>query len=421
MRVFAPVRATTIVLGLVLGLCAGVRAQDDEPPAWKLDPYTRNDPDAWAAAGYAPATRFGFGDDHGTRDVEELLGGVHLIWVETAHFRLGSTLPEVKLENSERKTVRAELERLAERLPKVKPSTRSLDPWLRLHLYAMRLEDTYAAFQERLGVTDADFPAAGWSPPVAVEGEPAPELGEWRGEGPYLGLREKFPVLLLEKKSSLGRYCNRWGTPVAAPAPQRFSFQRRGCLGFATAWEFFEGKWKLDAALHAHVVWNLIQNLATGYKGYRHVLPAWFADGLASWYQRQVDPRYPTFSGLAAGNQLAAEEWDWPPKVRARVKHDYYPSLDAMLGWRLGDTREFADTMMCWSKVDWLMAHDDDHAMGRFVEALKAPIVAPPDRAPNEDEVEARARQALQDVWGLEPAAFDSAWSQWVLDRYPKK
>jgi hypothetical protein len=399
--------AALAALALLLApAVAGQEASRDE----LVDPYTKFEPEAWAAAGYEKSRRFGFGDGHGTQDVEDLLGEVQLLWVETEHFRIGSSLPEHKLENEERKAMKEELGRLKERLPKLKTNTRVLDRWLRLHLYAMRLEDAYADFLGRMGLTDSDFPDAEGRVP---EGQPV------RGAGPYLGMKEKFTVLLLEKKSSLARYNGRWGQG-GPPSPQRFNFHRRGTMGMATCWEFFEGEWKRDAALHGHVVWNVVQLFVSSFKGYTHMVPPWFADGMASWYQRRIDPHFPTYSNLAGGNKLAAKEWNWPPKVRARVKADYYPSLDEMMGWRQADPRDYSDAMMAWSKVDWLLSHDDG-AFATFMERLHDPIPVETARAITEAESEVRCREALELAWGKDPAALDAAWSDWVMKAYPKK
>ncbi|RKY21829.1 MAG: hypothetical protein DRQ55_03065 [Planctomycetota bacterium] len=440
---------------VALTLAPAARGQDDDedPRVELIDPYTRFDPEAWAAAGYEPSRRFPFGDDHGTREVEELLGEVQLLWVETAHFRIGSSLPAHKLENDEKKAMKVELGRLRERLPKVKKSARVLDRWLRLHLYAMWLEETYDDFLGRLQLTDADFPTvaevqaaaaaaeaaraaaaereaapedgsladAGSSPgdgnsPAAADSAPAPAL---RGAGPYLGMREKFCVLLLEKKSSLGRYCTRWGMQGPA-SPQRFNFHRRGCMGMATSWEFFDEDWKREDALRGSVTWSVLQMLSSSFKGYAHMPPAWFADGLSAWYQRRVNPRFPTFSSMEGSGRLAAKQWNWPPKVRARVKADYYPTLDEMLGWRRSDVHGYADHMLAWSRVDWLMNHDEG-AFGRFMERLKDPLPVEPGVAPSEDDVEPRAREALELAWGMTPEQLDAAWAEWVLDTYPRK
>ena len=167
-----------------------------EAPA-EVDPYTGGEPAALLEAGYVSYGPFEWADGHDTRAIEEILG-LPVLWVETAHFRLGSTLWEYRVsdDRDEKRKLRAELEKLREFLPNVPKRTRDIDPWLRLHLYAMRVEQTYSQFLEDFGLEDLDFPSA-----PAAKRRPHP-----MGRGPYLGMQEKFTILLTEKASTLGRY-----------------------------------------------------------------------------------------------------------------------------------------------------------------------------------------------------------------------
>ena len=117
------------------------------------DPYTRGGKEKYVeAAGYASMGGFEFGArDDTTTEVSALLEGVEVRWIETAHFELGIALPKVKVTKEERKKVKAELAKLQKALPVVKPDTKFLDPWLRAHLYAQRLEEHYARLQEIMG------------------------------------------------------------------------------------------------------------------------------------------------------------------------------------------------------------------------------------------------------------------------------
>src|SRR5262245_20697831 len=178
----------SLLLLLALGRFAA--AQGEIKPFPKVDPYTKDDPGAKEKAGYASYGPFRFGDDHTTSQIETTLGGIPLIWVETEHFKLGSALPEHALtgDAAESKKLKKELERLAERLPDVKVKVKKLDPWLRLHLFAQRLEDLYAGFLTRFRLAESDFPTA---PPDASK----KQAGGYMGEGRYLGMPAKFTVL----------------------------------------------------------------------------------------------------------------------------------------------------------------------------------------------------------------------------------
>src|SRR5262245_53415678 len=193
-----------VILSLTLaGLAAAQNPQNplgEIKPFPKIDPYTKDAPDAKTKAGYASFGPFRFGDAHTTTQIEETLGGIPLIWVETEHFKLGSGLPEYAIADDaqEKEHIRAELERLAARLPDVKPKLKKLDPWLRLHLYAQRLEDLYRGFLAEFDLEESQFPNA---PP-----DPKRRTGPYMGEGRYLGMSSKYTVLLFDKKSALSRY-----------------------------------------------------------------------------------------------------------------------------------------------------------------------------------------------------------------------
>jgi hypothetical protein len=99
------------------------------------DPYTAGDEAALGKAGYVSFGPFEFGTNHTTTDVEALLPNEPLVWIETAHFRIGSALPALSITSSKDREwvtkVREELMQVALRLPSVNPNTSRLDPWLR--------------------------------------------------------------------------------------------------------------------------------------------------------------------------------------------------------------------------------------------------------------------------------------------------
>src|SRR5260221_3805982 len=109
----------------------------------KTDPYTRGAKEELARAGYASLGPFHWADGIETQDIEETFGGLRVLWVETAHFKLGSTLPtyECPPDDLEKTRLKDELARLGKRLPRARREAAKLDPWLRLHLYAQPLDE----------------------------------------------------------------------------------------------------------------------------------------------------------------------------------------------------------------------------------------------------------------------------------------
>lgn len=399
---------------LLLGAPSAARAACQDVPdaeqGWQDDPYTDGDAELVRAAGYVSVGRhMVWGDDHGTREITTMLGAVPILWAETPHFRIGSTLPEYKLQADEKDKIRPELRRLKQRLPGIKDGSRSLDRWLRLHLYAQRLEETYSEFSALLGVSDADFPAEG-----VERAADAPYMGT----GPYLGRRGKYLVLLFETKSALGRYTVRCGAGQGGESPLQHAFHGNGSMLFGTAAEFFENRFDNDTALHCHVTWNLTQVLLNGFKDYYHATPRWISDGLGYWYMRRAHEEYPTFSLLKEPSSQVTSENDWARKVRARVKADVYPSAEDVMHWQQTDVLDFANHTMMWSRVDFLMAEKRE-AFGRFLHRLKDPI--PLDgRTPAIEDVFRRQDEAFAaEVFAQ--SDFDEAWKEWVLETYPRK
>lgn len=398
-------------LVLLLASAAGPAAQGGAKSFPKVDPYTKNGPDAVEKAGYASLGPFRFGADHTTDQVERLLDGVPLLWVETEHFKLGSGLPEYTLgDAAEKERVRGELERLSHKLPSVKPKTKKLDPWLRLHLFAQRLEELHARFLSTFDLREGEFPTA---PPD----EATRHSSGYMGEGRYLGMSSKFTVLLFAKKSHLARYSGVY-LGQAFEAPTRLYVAGIDSWIYLTAAEFLEGEYDNDAALTCEVVGAVAKNLAAGVRGASVPLPFAVGEGLAHWFAREIDPRYRFFAGLDPSQLHIDEEWNWAPRVRDRVEHRVFPSMEDMLAWTEASPLEWADHLMLWSRIDYLFAREDG-AAGRFLRALKAPF--PAEGAPSAEALAARTRESLAAATDTDLAGFDAAWSAWVLASYPAK
>lgn len=391
--------ALLFVVGSALSAQGGKRV-----PFSRTDPYTKSAPAKVEQAGYVSLGPFRFGDDHTTAQVETALEGVPLIWVETAHFKLGSGLPEYRLgdDKLERERVRVELEILATRLPDVKVKTKELDPWLRLHLLALRLETLYADFQRHLGLREGEFPALGEDP-----GDGS------RGRGPWLGMGGKFTVLVFERKADLARYGAAF-FGVRAEEPLRRHLALSDSWLYATAGEFLPAD-APDAALACDLAAHVAQNLALGLRGVQGSVPPAVLEGLGHWFARRVDARFPVYSGSDPARLKGPA--DWPGEVRSRVEHQVFPP-SAELFVEDPTTLEWADHLVLWSRFDFLFAREDG-AAGHFLRGLKAPLDPAAEPLGAEGQV-ARALAALEAATGGGLEAFDRAWSEWVLKTYAR-
>jgi len=353
----------------------------EPPPA--VDPYTRGEALALTRAGYQSYGPMRFGPS--TSDlVQGHLGDVPILWVETEHFRLGSSLNEYKpTKPQELEELKQELTGLSDVLERVPAKAKKLDPWLRLHLFARRLELLHAKFAERLALGT-----------LTKSGVRVPEPA----------MPEKQLVLLTQKESTLARFTREY---CGAERGDSFlhCFQDPKTLFFGISDEAVGNG---DAELHYAVVYGVTQNLLCGLGGYPHNLPTWWANGLALWFARETRPRVMLYARPAADLLPPDELMDWQPLVRGRVAAGSYLSWNDMLARASWLEQPFGDNLVLWSRIDYLLQREG--LAGEIALQMHLPVGTVPDGA-----------TALKAATGLELDALDSAWKDWVLDTYRKK
>lgn len=411
-------RSVVPLLGPLLALLAGLGAQvAPARPQIPPDPYTGADPGLMTKVGYVAIGQMPFGQGHGSRDVDELLGSEPLIWIETAHFRIGSALPKLPIRaigdggNEWVERTRQELKRLAKVLPKVKPDTKELDSWLRAHLVAMRLEDLYTEVCSVLAVRATDFPPA--------PGDDPRQAGVFRGLGPFLGMREKFTVLLLQRGSSHSRYTLAHQKREMAD-PIRFHDIGFGMMYWGASLESANGLFQSDLALHTHMVFNVAHNLYTCYRSFSHELPAWLATGLGHWHSRRISPRFPTFDRKHDEDRDPRTAfWDWGKRVPGMMKNDTFEPLLLFLDRNNAGEFGIEQHIQSWALVEFLLTQHRD-ALARLLRLLKDPFHAR-HRWPDAAELKQRQADALRSALSMSAAELDAAWRRAVLDKKPRK
>lgn len=378
----------------------------------QVDPYTKSDPEALRAAGYKSLGPFPFGTNHTSSDIQVLLPNEPLLWIETAHFRIGSalsprTLPSDGDRNRDKEalaSVREELQRLARRLPAVQPDTMRLDEWLRAHLIAQRVEDVYQEVLGNLRCSDADFPPA--------PGDDPKQAATFRGLGPFLGLPQKYTILLLQKSASLSRYTaayQSWGTP----SPQRYHDHRFGSVFFGACEESDGGLLRHDLALRTHLTFHVAHNLYQSYRSYGHNLPAWLLTGLAHRHARRISNRYPIYDLRdAQGAELLAYA-TWGKRAQALPRSKGFEPLATFLERMDVGTFSSHDHLQCWALVDWLMTQHPKATM-QFLHTMKDPFH---DRLrfPTDEELLTRQRAALVQAFGGGTAELEDRWRRTPL------
>lgn len=401
-------RSLLYVLLIWVSACVPLLAQkkdDDEIKKLKKgDPYTKKDPAAMKALGVDGYGPFVWADHYTTTDIDKVLGEGRMLWMETEHFRLGFNLktspwPEV---SKERKAIAAECKSLNKKWRKFPSKPKKLGPWIRVHLYAQRCERAYAEFSKLVGMTDETFS----------------KDSKTIGRGPYLGLPDKFLLMMFQKKSDMSRYMSRFCNDTKADDSMRYFHDKTGQIVLCISQEGMEG---FDApGLHGHMIYALWQNMLNGYRGYFYPLPLWFSTGIAHYYSRQLKTKFVNARISDTESVDRDSQNKWALKVLKRSKHKgatlSFDQLAALDDW---EQFGFHAHMQSWSRIDYLM-HLDKPKVGLMIDKLKS--------VPGSGDWDAQGKQLqkmlpklLFNVFDLDGETFDANWRAWVLKTYPKR
>jgi hypothetical protein len=365
-------------------------------------PYTNGDEELERKLGYVRVGRIPWRGADDSQLVQQNIGGIPMVFVETEHFRIGSSLTTYKIPNDkeERERLRDELGRLRTKLGRLKEPRRELDPWLRVHLYAQRAEDLYRQFHEDWKIEAADYSR----------------------RGPHLGFKQKFLLLLCERKSEFGRYLRTYESSDIQYA-YRTGWFGEGMLTCVNM-EAIAEHWKeerdmpLDSMLACMLSANLAGNFVDGWNFNMFRAPAWLTYGYAHIAQRRFDPRWPVFDGRTTIYGKETDKTDWIPRVGNLVRNDFFASTQEMFGWTKYEDLNQRDHMIAWSRLSYLMSEVE----GDPKAFLTASCPSASGLLPADAEV-ARTRQAaaLKEHFGLTPAQLDEAWAQWVKRAYRRR
>lgn len=369
----------------------------------EVDPYTLGERDRMALLGYVNSGNILWTPGALANDVQENIGGMPILWVETAHFKIGSTLGTYKLNGGDRdeaKSIKKEVEDFKDLFGKIriKPSKTEVDPWLRLHLYAQRVEKLYADFHAALGIDPDDYADA----------------------GPYLGQKLKFNLLLCERKSEFERYLDAYHQSEGSYMFR--AYIPEGGMLFAANLEAFRFGWQrsdapFDTVMATSILSGLVTNFVDGYRGNGFSTPTWMRFALAHHFGRKFSPRWVTG---AVSKHVTFEEdgqWKWEKRVRNLVKNDFFVSTEDMFKWTDYAEMDQRDHMVAWSRLEYLLTTDGDHAA--FLRALAVPI--DPGATELEAVIQERQAQALLDAYGLTTQGLDQEWAAWVKKTYKSR
>jgi hypothetical protein len=333
---------TTLLAGALLAAPLFAQRDKDKPRNDPTNcPYCRGDAELMAQAGIKSHGGFVFGTQ--TTDlVDQYLATSELYWIESEHFELALGLPSIKVTQDEKEKVRAELARLNAVLPDVPLKPKTLDSWLRAHLYAQRLEDLWKEMTALLDVQKVEFPTERIYNPNE----------KYFGIGLYLGMPGKYEVLLLPSEGA----CSSWlrgSFGLITRLTQRWHITDLGTLLLAVHTE--QGQLKVDEALHGHVVFNTSIMMLNGYKYYSYDTPIWICEGVAHYLERRVNPKYNTFDSSEGATATMTRKKEWEPPAKRMVAKGEAISMAQLMRMRgFAELDSLEHHYTTWSMVDYL-------------------------------------------------------------------
>jgi len=395
--------AAGALLALALLCAAPAAAQRKKPTDPAECPYCHGDPALMKAAGILSHGPFPFGKND-TAKVDAFLVTSEIRWIETDFFRIGFGLRESKIKPEDKKKYVAELTRLKQVLPEVKPDTGVLDPWLRLHLYAQRGHEILDKF---LGLINGK----------EVQLASGSDGGRWKGNyaggfGPYLGMTEKYEWLVTSTEAAHTAFMTEhFGLQLKVA--HREHIISRGVLGYYC--HAMEGQLRDDGALYGNLAFNLAHNFLDGLQHYSYDTPVWFHEGLAHWMERELNPRYNTFDSGEGGVAEMTRKENWKPEVLKLIADSSCPHVAEMMGLKSYAEFKLPHHFATWSMIDFLIRTQPQN-FGKFVWVLKGNVDA--------KGIQTGAglpdyfRTKFKEHFGMNYPEFEEAWRAWVKVAY---
>jgi hypothetical protein len=375
---------------LVLGALAG-------PQKPKLDvcPWCKNDPALMKAAGIVSHGPIPIGPK-GSAWIVSNLPTTQWVFLETAHIRWASSLGTCNVEMEDKQRVLAELARLKLVLPTVPDEPKRLDPFLRLHLFAMKGEEFYARFQKLLGVTDADFA------PQTKTGQP------YMGAGPFLGEKDKFELVIHASRATHSLFTKEFAG-VTVPDALRYHLKEQHKMIASVQAE--DPDLKKDKWLFPHVVHLLSHLCLCAYKHFNYDPPLWLDEGLALCMEKEIDPASTTLEGEEGGKVMVHGPKDWWVGTRKMVADGDQRRLGQLLVLKELSQLDEDSKLTCWSMLRFLI---DVHGekLAPFLGGVKGQLDEK--GAPSSTDLPELQRKLMKDLWGWNPVSFDDAWTTWV-------
>jgi hypothetical protein len=336
----------------------------------------------------------------------EAFPGKEWLYLETDHCRLASSLGPQTLTGKDRKRMAAELAELRLYFPSLPEAPKKLSAELYIFLLGMRVEKLYKQVQRILMVKDGDFPISR----AAQKGE-----GEYMGDGPYLGEREKYEFVLHEERET----------------HKEFTFSQRGLKAHdSVRWHnrrpskmilsvpCTDSDLRKDQWLWPHVAHNASHMMLDGYKFFAYDAPLWLAEGLALVLEKQIEPDSWTREGGEGVFFERERSKDWSSEIRKLAKKGKAANLATLMRAKGPADLDRNDHLTAWSMTCFFLEkHPEKFA--QFLGVLKGQL---DERGyPTGRDMVALQRKQFKEIWNWTTKQTEEAWLAWVLGKDSKE
>jgi hypothetical protein len=426
---------------------------DEQPPLQILDPYTGGQPSVERALGVHGIDMLQLSLLEGPRtdaniqppDLVQQLGAI-LRCVETEHFLIVSSLSayNISTDDQERSQIRAELKALKTELrraggpsARIKTSTSTIDPWLRLHLFGRRCEKEFELMHKAFGVA------------TPTDQKRLPTSPSRRKHLIFLGSREQIgllnPWVGPDRDSAPHRhYGLAWGgLSAGAIYPDQVSYGvERGHIStenvarllasYPSEMELFDSA--IPLIYNCFLEWCFCDGRQRR-RGAGRLSPSvevlfnskdWLSSGLIDHFRFQLDPRWP--QGGPATSDTPTENlqarYDWPKALKAWTNEEKVSTLRALI--ESGDfwTQDDGDLdPLAWSRATFLLENRADDlvswfrhfASEQFQDKLNRDLAGLDWRSADAStERNNYIAAAFYDFIGEDPYALDKEWIRWA-------
>lgn len=362
--------------------------------------WCKDDPARMAAFGVVSHGPFPFAKGSSSDIPGMLPSGTSWKFLETPHLRLVSNLPAERLKTRDLEELEPLLAPLRALIPEIPKKLRELDPWLRLHVMAMRSEAFYARYQNLLQVDDDDF-----AEERAPIGEP------FMGAGKFLGEKDKFELIFHQRRATHQMFTREvLGMTVTDALRWHFSPQHKMFASIpAEDADLASGPY-----LFSHTVHLLAHLFLCAYKDFSYDPPIWLDEGLAHAMEREVRPESTTIDGDEGSGPHRGGHQDWQNADRALVRRGKVTPLAVLV--RKGAFSELSqdEHKQVWSMVTFLLSEYPD-AFAKFLGGVKGQLDA--NHLPTGEDMPGLQRKLFAEHFGWTLAEVDAAWTKWVQER----